>query len=455
MQESDSDIIYLEDLTHCIAGARMISQKDASLQEQQLTFDPRDHQLTNINVWTPDSQWLAYDVRPNGGTFSGLTIERVNCFTHEIEVIYRAQHGAYVGVVTVSPDQPARYVFIHSPEHPDSHWHYDFHHRRGVIVSEPNRKQAVTLDAMDISVPYTPGALRGGSHVHVFSPDGSRLSFTYNDHVLHELDPILDCRNVGIALPLHGVNPPKHHPREYNGSHFCVLVSHTTPTPQAGSDQVNRAYEEGWIGAQGYVKADGTHQRWALAFIGDTLSTNGEKVPEIFIVDLPEHDQDYARAGAEPLEGTKTTLPAPPAGVSQRRITHTAERRFPGVVTRPRHWLRASPDGSAIAFLMKDDNGVVQLWLVSPNGGEPRQLTFNEWGIQSALSWHPQSQSLVFVCDNSVMRCDSATGQLQRLTARSIDAPLADAVVFSPDGNRVAFMREIDGWTQIFTVNAG
>lgn len=125
------------------------------LPEQQLTFDPRGHQLTNINVWTPDSQWLAYDVRPNGD-FNGLTIERVNCITGEIEVIYRARQGAHVGVVTVSPDMPARYVFIHGPEYPDSYWHYDFHHRRGVIVSEPDRELAVTLDAMDITAPYTP-----------------------------------------------------------------------------------------------------------------------------------------------------------------------------------------------------------------------------------------------------------------------------------------------------------
>ncbi|WP_145509323.1 DUF3748 domain-containing protein [Yersinia alsatica] len=427
----------------------MTNQKEAFFHQQQLTFAPRGHQLTNINVWTPDSQWLAYDVRPNGSTFSGLTIERVNCITREIEVIYRAQHGAHVGVVTVSPDEPARYVFIHGPEHPDSHWHYDFHHRRGVIVTEPDRELAVTLDAMDISAPYTAGALRGGSHVHVFSPDGSRLSFTYNDHVLHERD----CRNVGVAVPLHGVNPPKQHPREYDGSHFCVLVTRTTPTPQAGSDQINRAYEEGWVGTQGYVKADGRRQRWALAFIGDTLSAQGEKVPEIYLVDLPEHDRDYARAGAQPLEGTETTLPAPPMGVSQRRITFTAERRFPGLATSPRHWLRASPDGSAIACLMKDDSGIVQMWLVSPNGGEPRQLTFTEPGIQSAFSWHPQGHCLAFVSDNTVMLCDSATGQLQRLTARSVVAPLADAVVFSPDGTQIAFMREIDGFTQIFTVN--
>jgi Tol biopolymer transport system component len=52
------------------------------------------------------------------------------------------------------------------------------------------------------------------------------------------------------------------------------------------------------------------------------------------------------------------------------------------------------------------------------------------------------------------MLCDSSTGQLHRLTARSAVAPLADAVVFSPDGHKVAFMREIDGWAQMFIVNA-
>ncbi len=421
-------------------------------REQQLTFDPRGHQLTNINVWTPCSQWLAYDVRPNGASFTGLTIERVNVASGLVEVVYRAQQGAHVGVVTVSPDAPARYVFIHGPEHPDSAWHYDFHHRRGVIVSEPDRELAITLDAMDITAPYTPGALRGGTHVHVFSPDGSRLSFTYNDHVMHERDPALDLRNVGVAVPLHGVNPPKQHPREYDGSHYCVLVSATTSAPQPGSDQISRAYEEGWIGLQGYRKPDGSRQRWALAFIGDTLSAQGEKLPEVFVVDLPENEVDYAKAGGAPLQGTESTLPAPPMGIRQRRLTNTSRRRYPGVATTPRHWLRSAPDGGAIAFLMNDDQGIVQLWTVSPNGGEPRQVTRLKQSIQSAFSWHPQGDRIAFVCDNSVMLCDVASGRMQRLTKRTPQPPQGDAVVFSPDGKQVAFMREVAGFSQIFVV---
>ena len=79
---------------------------------KQITFASRHHQLTNTNTWTADSQWLVFDVRPSGASFTGETIERVNVRTGEVEVIYRATQGAHVGVVTVHP-QDDRYVFIH------------------------------------------------------------------------------------------------------------------------------------------------------------------------------------------------------------------------------------------------------------------------------------------------------------------------------------------------------
>ena len=415
------------------------------MREKQLTFASRHHQLTNINVWTADSQWLAFDVRPSGASFTGETLERVNVESGDVEVVYQAKEGAHVGVVTVSPDLPPRYVCIHGPEHPDESWHYDFHHRRGVIVQNG---EAQNLDACDITPPFTAGALRGGSHVHVFSPDGSRLSFTYNDHVMHEWDTRQDLRNVGIAVPLHAVTPPKQHPREYDGSHFCVLVSATTAQPKPGSDDINRAYEECWIGNQGYIKPDGRQQRWAIAFIGDTLSPQGDKQPDIFVVDLPDALEDYARAGDTPLEGRNDCLPAPPAGVTQRRVT------FSGLAQQPRHWLRASSDGSAIAFLKADRQGVIQLWSVSPNGGEPRQITQLASSIQSAFSWHPEGKAIAFVCDNSVMRCDVSSGDCQRLTIQRDEAPSGDAVVWSPDGKQIAYMREVNGWRQLFKVAA-
>ncbi|SXF00976.1 Protein of uncharacterised function (DUF3748) [Klebsiella variicola] len=406
---------------------------------KQVTFAPRNHQLTNTRTWTPDSQWLVFDVRPSGASFTGETIERVNVNSGTVETVYHATQGARVGVVTVHPTQE-RYVFIHGPEQPDAQWQYDFHHRRGVVAFQG---AVENLDAMDITAPYTPGALRGGSHVHVYSPNGQFVSFTYNDHVLHERDPALDLRNVGVAAPYGPVTPQGKHPREYSGSHWCVLVSRTTPTPVPGSDEINRAYEEGWVGNH------------ALAFIGDTLAENGDKVPELFIVDLPQDEAGWKQPGGGPLAGTATTMPAPPAGVSQRRLTFTHHRRYPGLVNVPRHWVRANPQATAIAFLMCDDAGVVQLWLISPQGGEPRQLTYHASGIQSAFNWHPSGEWLGFVLEDRIACCHAGTGDITFLTKVHAHAPSADAIVFSPDGKQIAWMEEVDGYRQLWVTQTG
>lgn len=406
---------------------------------KQVTFTPRNHQLTNTNTWTADSQWLAFDVRPSGASFTGETIERVNVETGEVEIIYRAENGAHVGVVTVHPGED-KYVFIHGPQHPDASWQYDFHHRQGVVAQNG---QAANLDAMDITAPFTPGALRGGSHVHVYSPNGENISFTYNDHVMHEFDPAQDLRNVGVAVPFGPVAPRGDHPREYAGSHWCVLVSRTTATPAPGSDEINRAYEEGWVGND------------RLAFIGDTLSERGEKVPELFIVALPRDEAGWKQPGSAPLQGTATSLPAPPAGVAQQRLTFTHHRAYPGLVNAPRHWVRCNPQATQIAFLMRDEAGVAQLWLISPQGGEPRQLTRSETGIQSAFNWHPSGKWLGCVIDDRIALCDAASGEVTLLTHGHGNPPSADAVVFSPDGTRVAWMEEVEGFRQLFVTETG
>ncbi len=414
------------------------------MQEIQITFAPRHHQLTNAQVWTADGQWLVYDLRQQQSVFDGSRIERVNVVDGRVEILYQAEHGAFVGVVTASPTLPERYVCIHSPEYPDQQWQYDFHHRRGVII-EDNR--ATTMDALDITPPFTPGALRGGSHVHMFSPEGDRISFTYNDHVMHQLSAEQDLRNVGVAVPAGPVQVVADHPREYSGSHFCVLVSDTTPNPIAGSDQINRAYEESWVGIRGYQTAEGHWQRWALAFIGDTLNQAGLIVPEVFIVDLPEQDSEFSKSGSRPLTGTILQLPAPPAGVRQRRLTYTQ-----GLARQPRHWLKSAPDGSAIGFLMADQNDIIQLWTVPPTGGDICQVTFLEHSIQSVFSWHPQGKHLAFICNNQLMLWDIEAGKSMALTAFSLVAPCAEAVVWSPNGEAIAFMREIRGYRQLCVV---
>jgi Tol biopolymer transport system component len=131
--------------------------------------------------------------------------------------------------------------------------------------------------------------------------------------------------------------------------------------------------------------------------------------------------------------------------VIQRRITFTADRSHPGI-DGPRHWLRSSPDGSRIAFLMRDDLGIVQLFTVCPKGGRPVQVTRDERSVASSFSWSPDGRRIAYVADSSVFIVDVASGASTRLTDRLVAAPpRPEACVFSPDGRRIAFMRSVAG----------
>lgn len=430
--------------------------------ERQLTFGAHGHVLTNVNVWSPDGQWIVYDVR-TGDAFNGARIEQVNVTTCETRLLYASARGAQCGVVTYDP-AAARVGFILGPENPDADWSYSFTRRRGVVVDAAAPGVARSLDAMNYAPPFAAGALRGGSHVHVFSPDGQWVSFTYEDEVLARLDATSDApahepnqRNLGVAVPAGPVRVARNHPRNHDGEWFSVLVARTVAQPQPASDEISRAFEEGWIGRDGYRRRDGSTQRRALAFQGLVTARDGRSHAEVFVVDLPE---DLTQAGDGPLGGTATTRPAPPRGVEQRRLTFTDQRKFPGVVSAPRHWMRASPDGSVIAFLMKDDAGVVQFWSIAPTGGEPRQITHNSSDIASAFTWSPDGRWLAHTIDGSVAVTDVATGKLHRLTPKrvGVGAPLPGACVFSPDGRWIAYTKEVStpagAWPQLFVVPA-
>lgn len=424
---------------------------DPQAVETQVTTGPGGRLLTNTGVWSPDGHWLVYDTRsdPAGEIFDGVTIEAINVETREIRVLYQSRNGAHCGVATFHP-RTSQAVFIHGPEHPTPDWSYGPYHRQGVLVnwSEPGR--AIRLDARDLVPPFTPGALRGGSHVHVFHPDGSLLSFTYEDHVLaagkdsgSASGRDLNQRNLGVSVPGRPVVVPPAHPRNHDGSAFTVLVTRTVNEPRPGSDEIKKAFEEGWIGTEGYLRPDGTRQRHALAFQGHVVTEAGETISEVFVVDLPP---DLARPGDGPLEGTATRRPAPPLGTSQRRVTFTAHRKFPGIQG-PRHWLRVSPDGTRIAFLMKDDAGTPHLWTVSPNGGPPRQVTRGRQGVASAFTWTPDGRHLAHVMDRSVCVTEAESGRTRRLTGRTDEAtaPRPEACVVSPDGRRIAYVRRMAG----------
>jgi Tol biopolymer transport system component len=59
-----------------------------SAAERQLTTAPHGHVLTNVNVWSPDSRWIVYDVRSVDSVFDGARIDQVNVATGAVQRLY-------------------------------------------------------------------------------------------------------------------------------------------------------------------------------------------------------------------------------------------------------------------------------------------------------------------------------------------------------------------------------
>lgn len=228
-------------------------------------------------------------------------------------------------------------------------------------------------------------------------------------------------------------------------------MTQVTDQPKPGSNDIDRAFDETWIGRNGYRKADGARQKRALAFQGNVRNQANQTITEVFVLDLPD---DLSKAVPnQPLAGTATTRPNPPAGVTQRRIT-VSERGIEG----PRHWLRTTPGGSLIGFLAKDSAGRIQVFGVSPNGGPVRQLTHQSFPVQTSFNFSPDGQQVAYVADNSVFTTDLKTGIFHRLTPKSSDEerPI-NGVIWSNKGDRLVYNRYVTSsqgrYVQIFELS--
>jgi len=414
-------------------------------KERQLTFGASGHTINNIQIFSSSDQWIVFDTRNNDTEISRTgSIEMVDVHTGEIKQLYKTenqtQYGPGVGAATFSPVAD-RVLFLHGIRNANREHPYDFTRRTGVAVDINKPFQPEFLDARNIIAPYTPGALRGGTHAHSWSADGKWISFTYNDYVLQQLSKkdstVKDLRTVAVMTPLSKVTVVENGKENNNGEMFSAVVAAVTASPKWGTDEIDRAFDETWIGTGGYQRKDGKWQPHAIAFQGNVYDEKGRAKTEIFVVDIPA-DITKARPG-EHLEGTEESMPATPSGTAQRRITFSAEG-----VHGPRHWLRSTPDGKLIAFLAKDEKAIVQIYSVSPNGGAVSQLTFNNFSIQSSFNFSPDGKHLAYLADNSIFITDLQTKAATRTTSgTTADEAPTGGVVWSNDGKALAYNRYV------------
>ncbi len=427
--------------------------------ETQLTHDRYGHFLNSTQVFSPDDEWIVYDTRNDDGGI-GVTgsIEMVNVSTGKIQALYHTQHqtqyGPGVGAATFSPADPT-VLFIHGIRNANEEHPYGFTRRTGVAIHTARPFEPVFMDARNITPPFTPGALRGGTHAHSWSGDGQWISFTYNDYIMEQLSKtdtaVKDLRTIAVMMPGRVTVPDDGAMENNNGAYFSAVVAKVTENPEPGSDEIDKAFDEGWIGSKGYQKPDGSRQHRAVAFQGNVRNEKNETIAEVFVTDIPD-DITQASPGSY-LEGTAHTRPDLPSGVVQRRITYSREG-----IQGPRHWLRTTPDGTLILFMAKDQKGITQVFGVSPNGGPVSQITFNDFSIQGPINISPDGSYVSYIADNSVFITGLQTHASERLTPRDSteEAPFG-AAIWSNNGQTLAFNRRVkkEGkpYIQIFLLN--
>lgn len=345
--------------------------------------------------------------------------------------------GVYVGVVIVYLIQEC-YVFIYGFEWLDVQWQYDFYYCCGVVVFQG---VVENLDVMDIIFFYMFGVLCGGSYVYVYSFNGQFVSFIYNDYVLYECDLVLDLCNVGVVVFYGLVMLQGQYLCEYGGSYWCVLVSCMMLVFVLGSDEINCVYEEGWVG------------NYILVFIGDMLVENGDKVFELFIVDLLQDEVGWKQSGGVLLVGIVIIMLVLLVGVSQCCLIFIYYCCYLGLVNVLCYWVCVNFQVMVIVFLMCDDVGVVQLWFIFLQGGELWQLMYYVLGIQLVFNWYLLGEWLGFVLEDWIVCCYVGMGDIIFLIDMYVF--LVDVIVFLLDGKQIVWMEEVDGYCQLWVMQIG
>lgn len=430
-------------------------------QENQLTFGKHGHFLNQRQVFSPNDQWVVFDYRNEDSQIgSNGTIARMNMENGEIEALYQVpdqtQFGPGVGAAAYHP-QKEEVIFIRGLDNATENFPYHFTRRSGFRVSITGEKmEFMHADARDVSFPISDGALRGGTHAHSYSQDGDWISFTYNDAILEAealVNPrVKDLRTVGFMIantPVE-VSGSEDSDELFSGSHKAFLAARVIAFPEPGSDDIQKAYEECWLGNNYKSTQEAAIETRSMAYLGDVIDANGKLVTEIFVSEIPE---DIADDFFD--EGTKTKMPKVSPSIIQRRLTYSQNRKYPGVQG-PRQWLRSSPDGSRVYYYAKSEEGEVQIFSVSIKDGVSKQITSNKFSPETMFSLSPDGKWLAYGYQQRIYLTHIETAETFYLKSSEVSAHSLSNINWSHKGDLLVYNRKvssIDGdYYQIFEI---
>lgn len=408
------------------------ASKNDIMTEKQLTFNAKTHALDNNDNFSPDGRFLCYDTRYmvfNTNLANSKSVEKVSLETGVETVLWQPEsvsgENAAPGVAAVSyhPTEN-KVVFIHGPqlEEVDDRGYYDIRNRNGAIVSADGKGEFSIADLRDVGTagPTTPGAQRGGTHRHEYSKNGERIGFTYDDFLQQDYD-----RTIGY------MEASKNAPEGF--SHYFAVLLKPAKKGESKPGEIEKAYGDSWVDSLGSKRA----------FIGKVRAENGvDYETSLFVAEIPD-SVDITSA----YSGDANTYPEPPKGIQIKRLTHNIDDE--GIV-------RGSYSGKQIAYLSKDEKGILQVFVIPADGSDrandpqkrPTQVT-NYSSDASNVRWHTSDQWLFSISEGKVYASYvGSSNDFAKSILLTPDDLNREALVLSPDGKKLAYNIDLPDTTE-------
>ena len=409
-----------------ITGCKTAERNDIvtiPMKEKQVSFSHKMHSLDNNDNFSPDDKFLCYDTRGtiyNRDIANSKSIEKVEIATgvetvlYEPESVTGEQGAPGVGAASWHP-HANKVIFIHGPllSEVKTRGYYGIRNRTGVEVSADGKGTITKVDMRDVATdrPTIPGAQRGGTHRHEYTRDGNRIGFTYDDFLVQNID-----RTIGYMEP----NPAA--PKGY--THYFAVLLKPAEKGKSKPGEIEKAADDSWVDPAGNMRA----------FVGKVRAENGvDYTNDLFVADIPE-GTDITTASS----GDKDHYPEPPKGIKIRRLTHS--ENVEGIV-------RGSFNGKKIAYLSKDSNGILQVFIIDSKGSDlskdesklPRQLSHFSSNAGS-VRWHPKKNWVFAITGGNVAAiCAEPGNNFGKTFMLTNDDKARSDLVVSHDGNTLAY----------------
>ncbi|MFO0012764.1 MAG: DUF3748 domain-containing protein [Planctomycetota bacterium] len=374
---------------------------------RQWTSQACGHTLNHRQIFSPSGRAAYFDARnADPEIMTTDRVGRIDLGTGVIDWVYEVPSpnpfGPGVGAVVCHP-QRDQLVFIHGLRNCDAVKPYSATRRFGAMLDARDASRSLQpAEARCLVADPPSGALRGGTHAHSWSADGSAISFTYNDAWIEErhrqgLGPS-DLRTVGVMRTGRPVEAPWQDSENFSGACHAMIVAAVSHSPQPGTDTIVSAREECYLGSG----------QDAIAFLGRVRTAAGDPIDEVFVARWPEPLAFSTSSNSRDRDGRLH----PPDFVRVERVTRSEDRKYPGV-RGPRAWLVSSPDGRSVFCPMRDEEDVVQVASVDIASGRFELLTRLAASLESPLALDSRGARISLMSEGRVGIFDIATREIQ------------------------------------------